>query len=378
MFKIGLVINPYAGLGGSVGLKGSDGQATRELALSQGAQPQAMARAQLALSALQPYQADIEWLTAAGAMGEDTLTELGMNYRVVYTPNNASPSASSEAQDTCAAISAMLSEGINLLVFAGGDGTARDVFSVVADTLPVVGIPAGVKIHSGVYAVSPRAAGKVLALLVSGELTTLRHVDVMDIDEQAFRQGTVRAKRYGEMQAPQELEYMQAVKMGGKESDELVLTDIADDIIENMDDDVLYIMGSGSTVAAVMETLGLPNTLLGVDVVLNQELIAADVSAGELEALLAEHPQAKIVITVIGGQGHIFGRGNQQLSPKVIRHVGREGICVVATKAKLKALAGRPLRVDTGDDELDQALSGFLPVTTGYHDQTLVAVQAVS
>lgn len=314
MFKIGLVINPYAGLGGSVGLKGSDGQATRELALSQGAQPQAMARAQLALSALQPYQADIEWLTAAGAMGEDTLTELGMNYRVVYTPNNASPSAASEAQDTCAAISAMLSEGINLLVFAGGDGTARDVFSVVADTLPVVGIPAGVKIHSGVYAVSPRAAGKVLGLLVSGELTTLRHADVMDIDEQAFRQGTVRAKRYGEMQVPQELEYMQAVKMGGKESDELVLTDIADDIIENMDDDVLYIMGSGSTVAAVMESLGLPNTLLGVDVVLNQELIAADVSAGELEALLAEHPQAKMVITVIGGQGHIFGRGNQLLS----------------------------------------------------------------
>lgn len=373
MFTIGLVINPFAGLGGAVGLKGSDGAETRELALAKGAQQRAPQRAAQALSMLTDYAEQIQWLTAAGPMGEATLVELGFNCEVVYR----GVSEQSESDDTRHAVAAMLEKGIDLLVFVGGDGTARDVFEVVAEKVPVVGVPAGVKIHSGVYAVSPKGAGKVLQLLVSGQLTTVRHADVMDIDEQAFRSGQVRARRYGEMLVPQELEYMQSVKMGGKESDELVLTDIADDIIERMEDDVLYIMGSGTTVATVMESLGLENTLLGVDAVVNETVVGSDLSAAELEALVEEFDQAYLVITVIGGQGHIFGRGNQQLSPQVIRRIGRDRIWILATKTKLKSLQGRPLRVDTGDETLDQMLSGFILVTTGYHDQTMVAVQSV-
>ena len=373
MFRIGLVINPFAGIGGAVGLKGSDGQDTRQLALAKGAQQRAPERVATALSLLDDYQGQIEWVTAAGAMGADTLQALGVTPQIVYHP----VSHQSEAHDTQAAVQTMLAADIDLLVFAGGDGTARDVCSVVDDSIAVVGIPAGVKIHSGVYAISPKAAGKVLQLLVSGQLTTVRHADVMDIDEDAFRQGTVRARRYGEMLVPQQLEYMQAVKMGGRESDELVLTDIADDIIERMDDDVLYIMGSGTTVAAVMDRLGLDNTLLGVDAVVNETLIGSDLTASELEAMLDEYAQAVLVLTVIGGQGHVFGRGNQQLSASLVRRVPRQNIWLVATKTKLQELAGRPLRVDTGDDQLDRDLSGFIQVTTGYHDKTLVAIQAV-
>lgn len=373
MFKIGLVINPFAGIGGAVGLKGSDGAQTRDEALAKGAEQKAPQRAAEALVMLADDVADISWLTAAGAMGADTLNHLGYQHHVVYQ----SSAEQSESADTQNAVQAMLDAGIDLLVFAGGDGTARDVCAVIGDQLPVVGIPAGVKIHSGVYAVSPRGAGRVLEQLVSGQLTSVRHADVMDIDEDAFREGTVRARRYGEMLVPKELEYMQAVKMGGIESDELVLTDIADDILERMEDDTLYVMGSGTTVAAVMDNLGLENTLLGVDAVVNEELVGSDLTAQALELLLSEYQNAYLVITLIGGQGHLFGRGNQQLSPAVIRKIGRERIIVVATKTKLKALNGRPLQVDTGDSDLDQALSGFIQVTTGYHDRTMVAVKAV-
>lgn len=372
MFRIGLVINPFAGIGGAVGLKGSDGAATREQALARGAQQKANERAAQALQMLLAYAEQIVWHTAAGEMGEGALRTLGFDCEVVYQAP-----AQSNAEDTQAAIRKLLEHDIDLLVFAGGDGTARDVCSVVGEQVPVVGIPAGVKIHSGVYAVSPRAAGRVLQQLVSGQLTSVRLADVMDIDEQAFRQGQVRARRYGEMLVPGELEYMQAVKMGGKESDELVLTDIADDITESMEDGALYIMGSGSTVEAIMQRMGLQNTLLGVDAVVDQQLVGRDMSAQDLEALCQRYSQRYLVITLIGGQGHIFGRGNQQLSPAVIRAVGRDNIRLVATKTKLKALQGRPLRVDTGDLELDQSLSGFMQVTTGYHDQTLVAVTAV-
>lgn len=370
-FKIGFIVNPFAGIGGAVALKGSDGKETRDEALKRGAERKASSRAMQALEQLSEVASQIDWYTAAGELGEQQLKSVGHQAHVVYTPE----SAQTEAQDTKEALTKLIEQGIDLLLFAGGDGTARDVASVIGDSeLPVIGIPAGVKIHSGVYAVTPKAAGKVLAELVSGRLTTLRDADVMDIDEEAFRKGTVRAKRYAELMVPGELEYMQSVKMGGKESSELVLADIAADVIESMDDDALYIMGSGSTVAAIMEDLGLENTLLGVDVIRSQSVVASDVGQKDLEKLVEEHESVYLVITLIGGQGHIFGRGNQQLSPLVIRKVGKSRIVLVATKTKLESLEGRPLIADTGDQTLDEELQGFMPVITGYHDRTMVAV----
>jgi predicted polyphosphate/ATP-dependent NAD kinase len=256
------------------------------------------------------------------------------------------------------------------LLFAGGDGTARNICSVVAAHTTVLGIPAGCKIHSGVYAITPAAAGKVVAQMIKGELVTVQEAQVMDIDESAFRQGTVRAKRFGEMQIPTELRYVQSVKTSGKESEELVLDDLAAFMAAQMEPDVRYVMGSGSTVAAVMAELGLPNTLLGVDVVENGELVASDVTAAELLTLLK--PDAtKLLITLIGGQGHIFGRGNQQLSSAVIRAIGRDNILLVATKTKLQQLNGRPLISDSGDAALDHELQGMMKVLCGYNDYVM-------
>jgi len=367
-FKLGLIVNPVAGLGGSVALKGSDGEDTAAKAIALGAEPKSNSRTKAALEVLVPHQSNITIYTVNDEMGEQTAKALGFNTQVVYQSN--SPTTS---DDTEAAARLLQQQGVDLILFAGGDGTARNICHAVEDSVPVLGIPAGCKIHSGVYAITPKAAGRVVEMLVKGELVTLSDADVMDIDEVAFRQGTVKAKRYGEMQVPSEVRYVQAVKNGGKETDELVLADIAAYIVSEMDADTLYVMGSGSTVGAVMEEMGLENTLLGVDLVEDQALVGQDLTAQQLLELTKER-ETKLVITLIGGQGHIFGRGNQQLSPALIKAIGRDNIIVVATKTKLQALNGRPLICDTGDSKLDDELSGYIRVTSGFNDHIMYAV----
>lgn len=368
-FRLGLIVNPVAGLGGSVALKGSDGENTAEQAMKLGAVAKANDRAQVALEMVVDRASNIDLFTVAGDMGASLANKLNLTHEIVYQPK----SDVTTAQDTEAAANIMSKLELDLILFVGGDGTARNICSSVEESTTVLGVPAGCKIHSGVYAITPKAAGRVLQMLVDGELVSIQEADVMDIDEDQFRQGVVRAKRYGELLIPSELRYVQAVKMGGKESDELVLQDIAAHVIEAMEEEETYIMGSGSTVAFIMEELGLDNTLLGVDVIQDQELIAQDLTAQQILEISRDKP-TKLVITLIGGQGHIFGRGNQQLSPELIRTIGKDNIIVVATKTKLQALNGRPLIADTGDSELDHALSGPIKVVTGYHDQVLYPV----
>jgi len=389
MFKLGLIINPIAGLGGSVALKGSDDMAMHALAL--GAEPKANTRAQIALRVLQPYKNDIRVYTVSGQMGEQSALALGFDVELSYQ----SKDEQTQAHDTEQAVEALLAQQVDIILFAGGDGTARNIATAVenfalkkgSQQVPVLGIPAGCKIHSGVYAITPKAAGRVVEMMVTKQLVTLTEGDVMDIDESLFRQGIVKAKRFGEMQIPSELRYVQAVKSGGKESNELVLQDIAEDIMEKMREhhDSLFVIGSGSTTAFLMSELNLENTLLGVDLVQDEALVASDVSESQLwqQLIRAQKTQqiVHLVITLIGGQGHIFGRGNQQLSSRVIRYIiaqsgGKENISIIATKAKLTALENRPLISDTGDDELDQLLSGFMPITTGFKDQVLYRISS--
>jgi len=363
-FKLGLIVNPWAGIGGSVALKGSDGMAAE--ALARGAVPLAQQRVKAALTELIPLQDQIQILTVAGAMGESIALELGFAVTVLYQ----SVTEPSTAADTEAAAQCLSAAGVDVLLFAGGDGTARNVCATVNPQTTVLGIPAGCKIHSGVYAITPAAAGKVVAQMIQGKLVSVQDAQVMDIDEVAFREGTVRAKRFGAMQIPTELRYVQSVKASGKESEELVLDDLAAFVAAEMESDVRYVMGSGSTIAAVMAQLDLPNTLLGVDVVENGAIIAADVTAAELLSFI-KPGATKLLITLIGGQGHIFGRGNQQLSPAVIRAIGRDNIQLVATKTKLQQLQGRPLISDSGDDKLDQELQGMMKVLCGYNDYVM-------
>ncbi len=371
-FRLGLIINPFAGIGGALAFKGSDDPKIREDALALGAEQLAMQKTKAALTPCLELKDTMHIYTASGNMGADIASELAFKHTVVYE----SESPETLDRDTINCVNALLPYNIDLLLFAGGDGTARNICESIQSHVPVLGIPAGCKIHSGVYAITPKAAGLVLRQVVNGELVSLRNAEVRDIDEDKFRQGKVIAKHFGEMQVPSELSYIQAVKMGGKESDELLLDDIADYILEKMEDepDCYYVMGSGSTVDAIMQKLRLPNTLLGVDIVHKGQLIRQDVSAEQLLALTKGRP-CKLVITLIGGQGHILGRGNQQLSPEFIRQIGKENILVVASKSKIHALNGKGLIVDSSDPNLDEDMTGPMSVITGYKDHVLYFVR---
>jgi predicted polyphosphate/ATP-dependent NAD kinase len=372
--KLGFIINPMAGIGGKVALKGSDGEAIVEQALLKGAVPQAGERALTAVRKLADLPVDAVF-TVAGDMGANVLDKANLNYEPVFEPS----STRTTATDTREAVLQLCARSIDLLVFAGGDGTARDVLDAIKECnleeqLPVIGIPAGCKIHSAVYAVSPTQAGELLASLVQGEPMSVKKAEVMDLDEAAYRSGQVKASCYGYLLVPVDDTRMQAVKQGGINNEALALQDIAADIVETMEDDTLYFVGAGTTTAAVMEELGLPNTLLGVDVVLNHELIDSDVDEKTLLSFLDGKP-AKIVVTAIGGQGHVFGRGNQQFSPKVIEKVDVDNIIIIATNEKLHSLQGRPLLVDTGDAQLDEALRGVKQIVSGFEQRTLYQVK---
>lgn len=370
---IGLVVNPLAGLGGSLAFKGSDGEAVRLLAGQRpGGEPtRSMARLQRALAALLPRQSALRFSCWAGQMGADNLADTGFRFQVLGEPGDNATSA----EDTRDAARALVAAGVDMILFAGGDGTARDLFDAVGDAVPVLGVPAGVKMHSGVFAVSPEAAGELLLKLVDGGLVGLQRREVRDIDERAFREDIVSSRFYGELLVPGDSSYLQHTKIGGRESGELVAAEIAAWVVEHMEPGRTYCIGPGSTTSAIMETLNLPNTLLGVDIVRDGRLLRADSDEAGLLAALAEAPgDAEIIVTAIGGQGHVFGRGNQQFTPAVIRAVGVDNVRIVAAKSKLATLEGRPLLVDTNDPDLDRAFCGYRPVITGYDDQVLFRV----
>ena len=371
--KIGFVVNPFAGIGGAVALKGSDGKDIVALALSRGAIPQAETRAKIAMGQVSSTN-DFTIFTAAGSMGENVLSTLNLPYNVLSKTDEQAVDAQTTAEDTKNVIRLFIEKAVDFIVFAGGDGTARDVLDVLSSefnsSIPVIGIPAGVKIHSAVYAVTPLSAGELINLILSGQPMSLHDARVMDLDEQAFREGKVVARCYGYLSVPVDDTRMQLIKQGGLNHQQIALQDIATDIIESMESDVFYLVGSGSTTAEIMNQLFLENTLLGIDIVCNQQLIASDVDEKTILQTIKNHP-AKIIVTVIGGQGHVFGRGNQQLSAKVIEQIGQENIIIVASNEKLRSLNKRPMIADTGDTALDKQLAGLYPVISGYQQKTL-------
>ncbi len=369
MLKIGLLVNPFAGIGGPVGLKGSDGAEIRDEALRRGARPRAVERAHRALVNLTADE--VEVVCWEGAMGSDALVGLDLAWHACGKPD----SDLTTAADTARAAKSIAAEQPDILVFAGGDGTARDILDAVGDQVAALGIPSGVKMHSAVYAVSPEAAGELLKRLAAAGLVNVELREVRDIDEDAFRKGVVKTRFYGELLTPEEGHFLQRTKVAGVESGELVAEDIAADIVESLLPGRIYLIGPGSTTAAIMAELGLPNTLLGVDAICDGKVLLNDAGEAELLALLEqEQKPAEIIVTAIGGQGHVFGRGNQQFSPAVLRAVGLDNITIVAGKGKIKGLEGEPLLVDTNDPALDAQFSGYRKVVTGYHDAILYPV----
>ncbi len=350
-------------MGGRVGLKGSDGAAILCKARELGAQPESLRRAVEALEVVSRLKDDIDVITYPHEMGEEETRACGFSPTVI----GSITTGETTLENTQQAAQDMMEMGVELILFAGGDGTARDIYNAVGQSITTLGIPAGVKMYSGVYAVTPRHAGEAAAMFMEGKLLNLRDGEVMDIDEDACREGIVTAELYGYLLIPEERRFVQRVKSGSARGEKEALLGIAAEIIINLDEDTLYIIGPGTTTRTIMDELGLDNTLLGVDVVQNKRLVANDVNERDLLDLI-EQRRAKIVVTVIGGQGYIFGRGNQQISPNVIRKVGKENIIIVAAGEKLLSLERRPLLVDTGEEDLNQMLSGYVKVTSGFKE----------
>lgn len=368
MKRIGLIVNPVAGMGGSVGLKGTDG-AMVQRARALGAEPVTPGRTLEMLSHIRRRD-EIAWLVAPGAMGETFVTGSGMSYTVVGAIGDQTT-----ADDTRRIAAQMVDGGAQLLVLTGGDGTARDICDVVGVRVPVVAVPAGVKVYSAAFALSARAAAELVDAFVKG--TDLTEEEVLDIDEAAFREDRLDAKFYGYLRVPYVERFLQPGKVASSAgvSVEENKLDIAASFVEEMEPGVLYLFGPGTTVKAIADALDVPKTLLGVDAVCDGALVAADVNERGILDLLARYPQRKIVVTPLGGNGFIFGRGNKQFTPDVIRQVGKAHIIVVGTEDKMRRLPG--LRVDTGDLVVDQMLGDYMEVAAGYRRARVMKVLVV-
>lgn len=365
--RLGLIINPIAGVGGAVGLKGSDGAEIQRTAMERGAVKKSIERTRAALELVTALKENIVVYTAGGEMGRDLAVEMGFETVVVHETGQVTTAA-----DTLAAAKALGGLDVDALLFSGGDGTARDVCASLAGDITVVGVPAGVKIHSAVYAITPETAGKALYACLTARIST-RQAEVMDIDETMYRAGRLQAKLYGYLPVPVLCGVMQNPKAASHNSEDNlggICEEVKDFINRQKDVGACHILGAGSTVMAIKAGLAVDGSLLGIDVVQNGVLIAKDATEAELIDITGRYT-SHLFITPIGGQGHIFGRGNQQLSPVVIRQIGPDNICVVAAASKIYSLPDQSLYVDTGDSLLDEKLRGYRRVVVGWQ-QTLV------
>ncbi|MEU7580211.1 NAD(+)/NADH kinase [Streptomyces sp. NPDC041068] len=414
MSRVGLVVNPVAGLGGRVGLGGTDGPERAERAVELGAHPLAGTRAAQALRALRSVVPDAVVVTVPGVMGADAVRAAGMNPVLVRMPAPArtagtigashttstarashttsttrtAHTTSTTPADTLAAVRALVRSGVDLLLFAGGDGTARDVLGALSTLgvlgahagtrCPVLGIPTGVKMHSAVFAVGTRAAGEVAAAWLTGKGgVRLRDAEVMDRDEAALREGRVASRLFGWLPVPDVPARVQQRKTGGTVATAEASWGIAAETAGRVGDGLL-VLGPGTTTRAVARALGADTSLAGVDVVAlregRAEVVARDAGEAELLARIGRE-RCWIALSPIGGQGFLLGRGNQQISPRVLRAAGgRERLLVLCPEQKLAALGGRPLLLDTSDPAMDGELTGYLPVLTGHRRISLYPV----
>ena len=345
-------------MGGSVGLKGTDGDlAVRAKAM--GATPVAEDRAVAALSQLARLCPDIEVLTCPGTMGAAATRGTGLASEIVCD----TPGSETSDEDTKAAARAILAASPDLLLFVGGDGTARDIHDVVDEKLPVLGVPSGVKMHSAVFAATPRAAGEVAAryLRADDPESLLAEVEILDRSDVVGNGQDLSPKLFGVVKAPRLGFLVPGAKASRPVAEPMALAAALDRVAEMLHDERVTLIGPGSTMQMLAKQLGFDGTLLGVDAARNGELLASDLDERRILDLIAGEP-ARIVVSIVGGQGFLFGRGNQQLSPEVISQVGVENIVIVSSLEKLAGLPGNCLLVDTGDESVDAMLAGYLPV----------------
>jgi predicted polyphosphate/ATP-dependent NAD kinase len=376
--KIGFLVNPIAGMGGRVGLKGTDDVLDKAVKL--GAHPIAWQKAEDMLHEFSKFpqnHPDVVWVTCDGDMGNNELEAVGIkNKQVVYSPSGTTTSV----DDTKNACKKFLDLSPDLLVFCGGDGTARDIFTIIDKKIPLLGIPAGVKMHSGVFGITTKATAKMLQEFINKHLT-VGDAEIMDLDEELYRKGEWKVRLYGIAKGIIEPTYIQV----GKSCFESVSDDeVKDELTEHVKDELekhtdwMFLFCTGGTIDYIAKKLNIEHTLLGIDAVYQKKLLAKDVNEEKILQLLKKYPKAKILLSPIGAQGFILGRGNLQLSPEVIKKIGIENIIVVSTPSKL--IHTPLLRVDTGDKRLDHrfANQGYLMVVIGYRLSRVVKLQTNS
>ncbi len=373
---VGLLVNPIAGMGGRVGLKGTDGVVDE--AIKRGATPIAPGRALEFLQTLESLHVDpsrLELVVCPNQMGGDVTQSAGLSHRIV----DVSVSGKTNPADTKNCVQALYDTGVRLLVFVGGDGTARDILDAITennlDDLLVIGVPSGVKMYSGIFVVNPADAAEVVRLVVEGG-AGIAEFEIMDADEEAFRQDRFIIKLYGYMNGPSVPARFQGAKQVSPETvnEHEAQEAIAKYVIEQMVPDGTYILGPGTTVKTVTDMLNAKKTTLGVDVYQNGTM-EQDVNEARIIELVEDFRKTWIIVSPIGHQGMLFGRGNQQISPGVIERVGKEHIFVISTPSKLKGIDGETLKVDTGDSSVDELLRGYIRVITDYNEIRLMQVE---
>ena len=371
--RLGLIVNPIAGMGGRVGLKGTDN--ALEEALSRGAQPMAPKRAIEFLSRLRSNEqkTQVEIITCPSVMGQDEAGAAGFPVKILPM----SIGTKTSAEDTKRAVRLMAKKGVDLIVFVGGDGTAKDVFDAQCGhtETPALGVPSGVKMYSGIFAINPVDAADVVLALAQRE-AEITEFEIMDADEKAVRNDNFIVKLYGFMKGP----FLPAHVQGSKQiSPETIdekenQTAIAKFITEEKQPNATWILGPGTTVKSVAETLGIKKTVLGVDIY-KEGTVILDVDEQKILKEVIDWKDTWIIVSPIGHQGIILGRGNQQISPEVIKLVGKKHIIVLATKSKIQNMEERILRVDTGNFEIDNMLRGYIRVVTDYREWLLMPVK---
>jgi len=372
--RLGLIINPIAGMGGSVGLKGTDGDLVAK-AQAMGAAPVAGPRAVTALTQLTELRKELLVLTCLGEMGATAAETAGLNSRIV----SGVGSAETTAEDTRAAANAILGHRPVLFLFVGGDGTARDVSEVVGKSIPILGVPSGVKMHSAVFAATARAAGEVARryLLADDRESLLRDGEIMDRETPSTGGENLSPKLFGMVRTPQVTFLVPGAKSSSPVTERATLAGAIHRASETINDERVSLIGPGSTMQALKRQLGFEGTPLGVDAVADGRCLAKDVNEQGILELIGNRP-ARIVVSIIGGQGFLFGRGNQQLSARVIRAVGTDNIVVVSSLEKLTTLFGNCLLVDTGDEDLDNSLAGHMPVIVSSIRTVMMPVRTAS
>lgn len=371
--KLGFVVNPIAGMGGRVGLKGTDG--VLKEALARGAKPVAPQRAKEFLHELKRHaeELNLQLLACPGIMGEKEAREASFKPEVLPLTIGKETTA----EDTKKAVRLFAEVKVDLIVFVGGDGTARDIYDALknlSNTVPVLGVPSGVKMYSGIFAVNPRDAAEVVVAFAK-KTASMADFEIMDADEEAIRSDRFAVKLYGFLRGP----FLPLRVQASKQVTPQTLDERENQkasarfVVEEMVPDATYILGPGTTVKCVAELLGVEKTLLGVDLYRNGKLIR-DVDEKRILREVNDWQKVWIIVSPIGRQGMLFGRGNQQISPEIIKRVGKKRIIVVATRNKVQSLDGGVLRVDTGDAEVDEMLKGYIRVVTDYKEWRLVRV----